>query len=393
MLRKWSVAVIALAIAVPLWAQSAKVYRDGDSWVEETTGTLPPGREFKAFTDLGSLQVSGNASQVSYVVRKRYRSGSEEEARRQFDQLRISASRAGEMVILEGRLLGHNVNRLTADIMVQVPRMTEMVKVETRAGALALTSISGSVFGNTMAGNVKIDKISGPVKIISGGGNMEATNLSGDVFLQSGGGTVSVDSANGQVTIRTGGGKVHVGNAGPTTVETGAGSIDVGRCNGDLRASTGGGNLNLGDVSGGVMADTGGGTVRIASAGGDVKVTTGGGAVELMKIARSAHVETGGGPITVQFVAQPGQFRESVLHTALGNILVYLPRNLGMDVHASTEMANGFGIKSELPGLAITSEGGQYGPKSMFGEGQLSGGGPILRLRTTIGQIEIRRSQ
>jgi DUF4097 and DUF4098 domain-containing protein YvlB len=392
-LRRWSVAVIALAISVPLCAQSSKVYRDGDAWVEETTGTLPAAREFKAFTDLGSLEVDGNASQVSYVVRKRSRSDSEEEARRQFELLRISASRVGDAVILEGRLLGHNVSRLSADITVQVPRITQVVKVETRAGALALASLSGSVIGNTGAGNVKVDKVSGPVKIVSGGGNMEATNVTTDLFLQSGGGTVSVDGASGQVTVRTGGGKVHVGSAGPTTVETGAGSIDVGRCNGDLRASTGGGNLNLGDVSGSVIVDSGGGTVRVASAQGDVRVSTGGGAVELMKVGRSAHVETGGGPITVQFVARPGQFGDSVLHTALGNILVYLPRDLGVNIHASTEMTNGVGIKSDFSGVAITSEGGQYGPKSMFGEGPLNGGGPILRLRTTIGQIDIKRLQ
>jgi hypothetical protein len=104
-------------------------------------------------------------------------------------------------------------------------------------------------------------------------------------------------------------------------------------------------------------------------------------------------VETGGGPITVQFVAGRGQFRDSSLHTAMGNVVVYLPRDLGVNIHASTELANGAGIRSDFSGLGITSEGGQYGPKSMFGEGSLNGGGPVLRLRTTIGQIEIRRLQ
>ena len=49
----------------------SRVFRDGNGWVEETTGILPPGREFRALTDLGALQVQGTASQVSYVVRKR----------------------------------------------------------------------------------------------------------------------------------------------------------------------------------------------------------------------------------------------------------------------------------------------------------------------------------
>jgi hypothetical protein len=56
-------------------------------------------------------------------------------------------------------------------------------------------------------------------------------------------------------------------------------------------------------------------------------------------------------------------------------------------------LASGSGINSAFKGIAISSEGGQYGPKSMFGEGQLNGGGPILRLRTTVGQIDIRQGQ
>lgn len=386
-------AALAILLSAPLWAQSSHVFREGNTWVEETTGTLPAGREFRTITDIGSLRVQGNASQVSYVVRKRANAESEEAARRQFDQLRIKASKVGDAVVLEGKLMGHNVNRLAADFVVQIPRLTQMVKAETRGGALSLTSIAGTVMGTTGGGNVKVDDVSGAVKITSGGGNMEAGKVSADLFLQSGGGNVSVERVTGQLFIKTGGGRVKIGTAGATTVETGAGNVEVGQCNGDLRASSGGGNLSLGDVEGSVTAETGGGTVRLTSAQGPVQVVTGGGAVELMKLGQSARVETGGGPITAQFVAGRGQYRDSYLHTAVGNVVVYLPRDLGVDVHASTELASGVGIKSEFPGLAITSEGRQYGPKSMFGEGRLNGGGPLLRLRTTIGQIDIRRSQ
>ncbi len=391
--RRWSAAVIALVFSVPLWAQTSRVYRDGNSWVEETTGTLPAGREFRTFTDMGSLQVQGNSSQVTYVVRKRSNAGSEEAARKQFEQLRITASRVGDAVVLEGRLMGRNVNRLAADFMVQIPRITQLVKAETHGGNLALSSIVGTVVGTTGGGNVKVDDIAGPVKIMSAGGNLEAGNVTSDLFLQSGGGTVSVERVTGQLFVKTGGGKVKIGTAGATTVDTAAGNIEIGKCNGDLRANSGGGNMNLGDVAGKVTAETGGGTVKLGSAQGDVKVVTGGGAVELMKVTQGAHVETGGGPITVQFVGGRGQFRDSYLHTAMGNVVVYLPHDLGVSVHASTELANGYGIKSDFPGVAITSEGGQFGPKSMFGEGNVNGGGPILRLRTTIGQIDIRRSQ
>ena len=95
----------------------------------------------------------------------------EEAARRQFEQLRVSASKAGDAVVLDGRLIGRNVNRLTADIAVQIPRQTQVVKVETRGGSLSFNSISGSIVGVTGGGDVKLDDVSGPVKITSGGGD------------------------------------------------------------------------------------------------------------------------------------------------------------------------------------------------------------------------------
>ena len=395
--RQWNNSVcwlmMAVALAIPLCAQNPRVFRDGNTWVEETTGSLPAGREFRAFTELGSFQVQGNAAQVSYVLRKRSSADTEEAARRQFEQLRFSAHKAGDAVVMEGRLTGRNYNRLTADIAVQIPRQTQVVKVETRTGSLSFNSINGSITGATSAGAVKLDDISGTVKITSGGGVIEAGNVGSDLYLQSGSGNVTVERVNGQVVVKTGGGRVHIGTSGGTSVETGAGNIEINKCNGDLRANSGGGNLNLGDVVGSVIAETNAGSVRLASAQGSVRVITGGGTVELLKVGQSAQVETGAGAITVQFVAERSHFKDSFLHTAAGNVVVYLPTNLGVSVHASTELASGKGITSAFPGLAITSEGGSYGPKSMYAEGELNGGGPILRVRTTIGQIDIRRTQ
>ena len=42
-------------------------------------------------------------------------------------------------------------------------------------------------------------------------------------------------------------------------------------------------------------------------------------------MGQSAQVETGAGAITVQFVAGRNQFQDSFLHTAAGNVVVYLP--------------------------------------------------------------------
>ncbi|PYX82415.1 MAG: hypothetical protein DMG66_00795 [Acidobacteria bacterium] len=84
--------LLALA-ALSCVAQQSKVYQQGDSWIEEVSGTLAqPAHNLKLITDMGSVHVEGgNQGNVSYTVRKRVRAGSEQEARRAFETIRVSA--------------------------------------------------------------------------------------------------------------------------------------------------------------------------------------------------------------------------------------------------------------------------------------------------------------
>ncbi len=386
-------ALAAVAVAFPLWAQQSHIYRDGNAWVEEITGTLPAGRELRVNTDLGSVVVHGNSQACSYVVRKRSYAGNQEDARKQFEQFRFSAVRSGEVDALEGRLSNHDLNRFGVEMAVQVPRAVDMVKVETGGGSLGFTALDGTVVGVTTGGTIKLDDLGGPVKIKSGGGNVTGGTLRSDLVLNSGSGDVHVENVGGQSKVHIGGGKVYLGSTHGADVETGGGSVEVRKCAGDLQAESGGGNITLGDVSGTVRATTTGGTVRLASAQGRVQASTGGGSVEMYKLSQGAQVETGAGPITVQFIGGRGSFGDSSLHTAAGDVTVFLPGSLPVTVHASSDMVSGKGILSEFPGIQIHQEGGNFGPKSMWAEGQLNGGGALLRVRTTIGQIDFRRLQ
>ncbi len=381
--------VVILAIALPLWAQQSRIYRDGNSWVEEITGSLPAARELHVNTDAGSVQVQGNSPRVSYMVRKRSYAPTEALARRQFEQMRVSAMKTGETDLIEGRLGKKNLGRFGQEFIVQVPRELSLVKVETRGGSLTFTSIAATVVASTGGGLIKLDDLNGPVKIASGGGNVEAGNLGGDLSLTSGAADVRVANVAGQSQVNLGGGRVYIGSTRASTIQTGAGNIQVQKCFGDLHVSSGGGNLYLGDVDGGVVAETDGGSVRIASARGPVRVTTGGGSVELFKLGHGAQVETGAGPITVEFLGNHG-FANSFLHTAAGDVTVCFPASMPVSVHANSEMASGQGIISDFP-LKITTLGGEFSPKAMSAEGALNGGGPTLRVRTTMGQIAFHR--
>ncbi len=382
--------VVLLAIAIPVCAQQTRIYRDGNSWVEEITGTLPAARELRVFTDLGSVQVQGNSPRISYVIRKRSYASNEKTAKQQLEQLRTSAIKVGEADTIEGKASSKNLLRFGAEFIVQVPRDLSVLKVQTRGGSLTFSSIAAMIVASTGAGLIKMDDLAGPVKIASGGGNVEAGNLGSDLTLTSGAADVRVSNVGGQTQVNLAGGRVYIGSSRASTIQTGAGSIEVQKCIGDLHVVSGGGNLYLGDVEGAVQAETEGGSVRLASATGPVQVTTGGGSVSLFRLSRGAQVETGAGPITVEFLGNHG-FTDSFLHTASGDVTVCFAANLPVTVHATSDMASGRGILSDFPVLNITQQGGVFSPKSMSAEGNIDGGGPALRIRTTIGQIAFRR--
>jgi len=48
---------------------------------------------------------------------------------------------------------------------------------------------------------------------------------------------------------------------------------------------------------------------------------------------------------------------------------------------------------TDFPEIKVSSEGGQWDPKLITAEGNLNGGGPVLKVRTTMGNIYIRRAQ
>jgi hypothetical protein len=55
------------------------------------------------------------------------------------------------------------------------------------------------------------------------------------------------------------------------------------------------------------------------------------------------------------------------------------------------EAARSYGIRSEFGELKISGPTANLGPREFYAEGNLNGGGPILHVHTTAGNIEIKR--
>ncbi|HZQ69377.1 MAG TPA: hypothetical protein VFA68_12725 [Terriglobales bacterium] len=393
MLNKLFKYVAVLLLILPVaGAQQTRVYREGGNWAEEVTGSLSSARNLRVKIDAGSVRIQGSSqSNITYVIHSRAYSSSEEKARQQFDHYKINAYVRGDTAWIVADWEGERPHRFSGEFTITVPRNLELVRAETEGGSVSTTDIAGRVEAQSGGGSLHLDNIGGQINAETGGGSIDVGTVGSDVTLHTGGGSIKVASAKGKIVAESGGGSVVVisGLQG-AVLETGGGSIHVDRCAGRVKASTGGGSIDLGDIGGPAEIDTGGGSIRLASAKGAVRAETGGGSIELNDIL-SARAETGSGGIVARFVSSSGERTDSVLETAAGDIVVYLSPNLNISIRASVDLGNGHEIHSDFPDIRITTEGGDYGPKTINAEGKLNGGGPVLKVHTTTGDITFRR--
>ncbi|HET7890481.1 MAG TPA: hypothetical protein VFL34_03110 [Candidatus Sulfotelmatobacter sp.] len=387
--------VSTLALLAPLAVtQESHITREGGAWGQEITGSLAAVKNLRVKVDMGSVVVRGGQQQgINYVVHTRFGTSSEQEARRQFEQYKITAYVKGDTAWIVGDWQGGRQPRhSSSEFAVMVPREMALVKLETEGGNVEASGVAGRVEAGSGGGSMKLDDIGGGASAETGGGSIDVGTVGGDLGLHTGGGSIKIHHANGKVVAETGGGSVELqSGAQGASIETGGGSVEVRECNGKVKVSTGGGSVDLSDVGGPADIETGGGSIRLNSAKGHVHAETGGGGIELYGVP-SARAETGAGGITVKLVSTGGERNNSDLETGAGDITVYIAADVAVDVRASVDMGNGHRITSDFPDIHVTSEGDKWGPKSLTAEGKLNGGGPTLKVHTTTGDICFRRA-
>jgi len=179
--------------------------------------------------------------------------------------------------------------------------------------------------------------------------------------------------------LNTSGGSIEVDDLiGEVRVNTSGGSIDLRQAKGKLFARTSGGGINVGEVSGDVDVETSGGSIEVDGAAGNLRAHTSGG-VSLRGLQGNVDASTSGGSMDAEILKQLDAPCE--LSTSGGGITIYLSRDLKADIDAYT---SGGEVDCDLP---ITVQG-KFGEGKL--RGKLNGGGPLLTLRTSGGDIELR---
>lgn len=182
--------------------------------------------------------------------------------------------------------------------------------------------------------------------------------------------------------LSTSGGNIKVGELkGSIVARTSGGNLRFERVEGDIEGRTSGGNIFLREGTASAKLHTSGGNVRVERAGGRTQVSTSGGSIHLEEVKELISATTSGGSV---FATITGPITEdTVLGTSGGDVIVRLKRGVGFHLDASTS-----GGEVDAEGLTISIDRGGIGKRRLVGS--VNGGGPLLKLRTSGGDITIR---
>jgi DUF4097 and DUF4098 domain-containing protein YvlB len=181
--------------------------------------------------------------------------------------------------------------------------------------------------------------------------------------LKTSGGDVIVGDLQGTVRAHTSGGEIRLGKIGADVdVSTSGGDIDMVECRGGSKLSTSGGNVSVGRILG---------PSDLRTSGGDIKVDS---------VGNSLDADTSGGNVRAGF---DGPLKgDCSLSTSGGEVKATVEKNAGFHLDARTS-----GGDVNAAGITITIDHGGIGKSSLSGD--VNGGGPILKMRTSGGDIEV----
>jgi len=218
----------------------------------------------------------------------------------------------------------------------------------------------------TQGGSIKVGDLDGTIRAHTSGGSLRFGNITGTVWGRTSGGSIKLTSCGSPVDLKTSGGSIE--------------AVDVA---GDVRAQTSGGSLRFGDIKGSIWGKTSGGSIKVASCSGGADVQTSGGSIRLENVGGDVNAKTSGGSI---HAVTKTQLQDACrLRTSGGGITLTLIPDIAVDVDAETSggrVSTNFAVESVIQGKV---------PRNRL-KGSINGGGPLLKLHTSGGNIHLQKA-
>jgi Putative adhesin len=272
---------------------------------------------------------------------------------------------------------------LTVNGPVNLEVLTRSGDVTVRAGSSGSILIRGKIYvSNRWLGanrDAEVHEIEQHPPIRQEGNNIhvdyiDMKNISVDYEI-----SVPADTV---VRTRSGSGdQIIEGTRGNVDTQTGSGNVKLANLTGEIRLQTGSGDVRAHQIAGSLKGGTGSGDVEVEeTSAGDIELHTGSGNVTARGIQGGFRGETGSGDVTAEGT-QTGSWE---IHTGSGNVHVRLPANAAFDADISTSSGS---IDVGSP-IEMTVQG-RVDDRHRQIHGKVRGGGPLLKVRTGSGDIQI----
>jgi DUF4097 and DUF4098 domain-containing protein YvlB len=374
-------AVCALLVLASVYAQPAGIVRQGGSFRREFSGTHATVRKLRINAHGPVNLQAGTGNALTYTVAVSVRARSEAEARRVLEHYAVRLEQSGEWLVLTAP-----GGPVISTVTVKAPHL-ESAAVSTSDGKVEAAGIGGALEANTGGGEMVVDRIQGDCRLVTGGGDVHAGTIGGALYCRSGAGRIQAGSVRGQAVLETLGGDISAGDVGGSVrAETGGGGIHVVKAGGAVTASTGGGEIVVDRAGGIVTARNMAGPVLVGAAGG-VQCESASGGIRVGSISGPMRVSTSLGNIMASLMGP--RLADSYLATGNGDITVWIPSNVGVTIRARNNMADSLRrITTDFSGVSVRRVGRQ-----VVAEGPVNGGGPLLQISATVGNIIIRKQR
>jgi DUF4097 and DUF4098 domain-containing protein YvlB len=358
----------------------------GINWIDDTdppwgehaeeTQELPPrpvkpGAEIVIQAMRGDITVTGtDDTEIRVVAKKSATAFDEDSARRRARAITVKLVETSRGYEVSPETNGSSDSggggRVRTDLEVQVPKHT-VVNVKTENGNLHICDIAGGVDASTVRGTIEVCNSGADVRADIKHGDVRILTAKGNVRLTGSGSAVEIDDVTGDASVE---GEFY----GPIRARNVAKGIHFVSNRTDL---------TVGALPGRMEMDSG--DLSMDDASGNIQLTTRDKNVVMENLTGRLRIESKRGEVTVRLRQAPKE--DLSVSNESGGVELALPANSGFEVDAvsrSGEVSNDFGdsdLKTTDDGHGNSTLRGKHGSK-----------GPRIELRTSYGQIRLRKS-
>lgn len=406
--------LLALFLSAPILAQGLQGSSGNYYATINKSFDVQPGGSITVKDVTGDFKVTGWSKNVVEITQEiRIKSFTKGEAEEIYKRAQNAIIQSGSTIRIEGDYDG---NRVYNNFTISVPEKFD-VAIRTSGGDIELSGTEGEVDVSTSGGDIDISDTAGRTRANTSGGDLKFSDISGTVAGATSGGDIDLKDIYGQGTFTTSGGDIVLNNATDNiSLNTSGGSIRVQQVSGDLGANTSGGDIHVMNISGKCSVNTSGGDITLQDISGPTNANTSGGDISGANFREKIHVNTSGGDIDLDNVQAEVSGRTSGgdvnvvvtltdfskphginLHTSGGTIKLTIPDNMPATVKAEIRTSRRnyemrrYDIYSDFP--LRKTEPDKHGDVIIKSEGDINGGGDLIELETSGGDIYLKKGK